>query len=172
MKHTIVIIIILSASYFTFGQKGYSLLTTLPPPHFTNKSNEKDYRMNGLILSPQGKFLVLDYGRKASTLAIFSFPNFNLMSTHRIEKNVELSQSYFFDNDSLFYVKEDRYAPDYMVINIYTNRAKNVNCERTPRGCPSEAAGFAKIRTFSNDKKYLIQRSKSNKSMLEVYIRN
>jgi hypothetical protein len=168
MKQIIIILTILLSSYIVFGQKGYSLLTSVPPPHYTHQGNEKDYRMNGLLLSPNGKFLVLDYGRKASTLVIFSFPDFDLKGIYRIEKTVELSQSYFY-NDSLFYVKEDRYAPDYMVINIYTERAMNVNCERAPKGCPSQAAGFAKIRTYSPDKKYLIQRSKDNRSILEVY---
>ncbi|PLX19862.1 MAG: hypothetical protein C0599_10205 [Salinivirgaceae bacterium] len=169
MKHLIFIILLLFSVSLSFGQKGYSLLTTVPPPHFKNNSNEKDYRLNGLLLSPGGKFLVLDYGRKASTLAIFSFPDFDLKEVHRIEKTVELSQTYFDNNDTLLYLKEDRYAPDYMVINVYNGRKMNVNCERTPRGCPSQAAGFAKIRMYSKDKKYLIQRSKDNKSMLEVF---
>lgn len=159
-------------AHFSHGQEEYSLLTNIPPPHFTNNSNEKDYRLNGILLSPDEKFLVLDYGRKASTLAIFTFPDFNLMGTYRIEKTVELSQTYFHKNDSLLFVRQDRYAPDYLVISIYDNRAMNVTCERTPRGCPSQAAGFAKIRTYSSNKKYLIQRSKDNKSLLEVFKKN
>jgi hypothetical protein len=172
MKNLLTIVILISSLGISFGQKGYSLLTNVPPPHFTNNGDEKDYRLNGLLLSPEGKFLVLDYGRKASTLVIFSFPDFDVKGIHRIEKTVELSQTYFYNKDSLLYIKEDRYAPDYMVINTYNNRKMNVNCERTPRGCPSQSAGFAKIRSYSNDKKYLIQRSKDNKSILEVYKRD
>ncbi len=172
MKQAAIIFLIIILALESNAQpNGYEHLTNVPPPHFTNNDKSRKFRLNGILLSPSGKHLVLDYGRKASTLAIFSFPDFMLLDLQRIEKTVELSQSYFSKSDSLLYVKEDRYAPEYSVISFYEKRRMNIKCEDTPRGCPTQAAGFAKIRTYSSDKKYLLQRSRDNKSILEVYKR-
>ncbi len=172
MKYTAIIFLIVFTISDSFAQKeGYEHLTNVPPPHFTHNQKERKFRLNGILLSPSGKHLVIDYGRKASTLAIFSFPDFTLIDLQRIEKSVELSQSYFSKNDSLLFVKEDRYAPEYSVISFYEKRRMNITCQNTPRGCPTQAAGFAKIRTYSPGKKYLLQRSSDNKSILEVYKR-
>lgn len=155
-----------------YAQKdGYEHLTNVPPPHFNNAENERNFRLNGLLLSETGNHLVLDYGRNNSTIAIFSFPDFNLLGLHTLNKVVELSQTYFTNNDSLLFIKEDRYAPDYLMIKVFENRRKNIKCGNTPRGCPSQAAGLAKIRTYTPDKKYLLERSRENKTILEVYKR-
>jgi len=171
-KQIYLVIAFLIFGLFVHAQKdGYEHLTNVPPPHFNNAENQRNFRLNGILLSKTGKHLVLDYGRGNSTIAIFSFPDFNLLGLHTLNKVVELSQTYFTNNDSLLFVKEDRYAPDYMMIKVFEDRRKNIKCANTPRGCPSQAAGLAKIRTYTPDQKYLLERSRKNKSILEVYKR-
>lgn len=171
MKRLIAIsFLILIAFTATAQKKGYKHMANIPPPHYTNNGDSKKFHMNGFLLSPTTKYIVIDYGRKASTLAVFTFPDFDLVGIQRIEKSVELSQTYFAKADSLLFVKTDRYAPDYTMIRVHDMRAMVVPCEKTPKGCPTEAAGFATIKTYSTDKKYLIQRA-SNKSTLEVFVK-
>ncbi len=172
MKHISLVILLILFTLFGHTQKsGYEHITNVPPPHFNNAQNQRNFRLNGILLSRTGEHLVLDYGRQNSTIAIFSFPDFNLLGLHTLNKVVELSQTYFTNNDSLLFVKEDRYAPDYMMIKVFENRKQNIKCGNTPRGCPSQEAGLAKIRTYTPDQKYLLERSRKNKTILEVYKR-
>lgn len=171
IKHSLIIITLILISLTSIAQKkGYKNLANIPPPHYSNTGDSKKFYMNGFLLSPTMKYIVIDYGRKASTLAIFTFPDFDLVGMQRIEKSVELSQTYFASSDSLLFVKTDRYAPDYTMIRVHDIRAMVVPCEKTPRGCPTEAAGFATIKTYSPDKKYILQRA-GDKYTLEVFIK-
>jgi hypothetical protein len=169
MKFFYIAVLIVFFSTSSFGQKaGYEHYKNVPPPHFSNSKKEKKFRINGLMVSPENRYIVVDYGRRGSMLAVFSYPNFEVVSTQRFDKAVELSQSYFYAGDSLLYIKTDRYAPDYTMLRIHDNRPMKVPCERTPKGCPSDAAGLAKIRTYSADMKFLFQRA-DDKITLEVF---
>jgi hypothetical protein len=167
LLHITVFIVFISTS--VFGQKaGYEHYKNVPPPHFSNSKKEKKFRINGLIVSPENQYILVDYRHRGSTLAIFSYPDFEVVAMQRFEKAVELSQSYFYANDSLLYIKTDRYAPDYTMLRIHDNRPMKVPCERTPKGCPTDVAGLAKIRTYSADMKFLFQRA-DDKITLEVF---
>jgi len=171
MRKILIISILITIAFNANAQrKGYKHLANIPPPHYSNSGDSKKFYMNGFLLSPTMKYIVIDYGRKNSTLAIFSFPDFDLIGIQRIEKSVELSQTYFAKADSLLFVKTDRYAPEYTMIRVHDVRAMIVPCEKTPNGCPTQPAGFATVKTYSNDKKYLIQRG-SDKTTLEVFVK-
>lgn len=157
-----------------FGQnkKGYAFLTTIKAPNFIKNSSNKENKnsiVRAMILSESNKFLVATYGRSSSILAFYEIGSFKKICSLRLTGVLELNNSYFSNNDSLFYLKCERYSSEYKKINVYTKRYRKINCNKTPRGCVVEEVTLNKIKFYTKDKKYYIMRSKKNRNDILVY---
>ncbi|MBE9468590.1 MAG: hypothetical protein IMY72_09790 [Bacteroidetes bacterium] len=154
------------------NKKGYEYLTTIKAPNFINNSPNKENKnsiVRAMILSKSNKYFITIYGNKSSILAFYEIGSFKKICSLRLTGVLELNNSYFGSNDSIFYLKCERYSSEYKKINIFTSRYRKINCNKTPRGCRVEEVRLNKIRFYTNDKKYFISRSKKNRNDIFIY---
>jgi len=157
---------------YSQNKKGYAYLTTIKAPNFYKNSPNKENKnsiVRSMILSESNEFLVATYGKKSSIIAFYKIGSFEKISSLRLTGVLELNNSYFSNNDSIFYLKCERYSSEYKKINVYTKRYRKINCEKTPRGCVVEEITLNKIKFYTKDKKYYITRSKKNRNDIIVY---
>ncbi len=154
------------------NKKGYSFLTTIKAPAYTQNSSNKEIKNNivrAMKLSESDRYLVASYGTKLSTIVIYEIGSFKKICSLRLSGVLELNNSYFSNHDSIFYLKSERYSLEYKKIDVFTNRFRKVDCSRTPYGCRVEEVRLNKIKFYTKDKKYFITRSKKNRNDIFVY---
>ena len=154
------------------NKKGYSFLTTIKAPAHTKSSSNKEIKNNivrAMKLSESNRYLVASYGTKLSTIAIYEIGTFKRICSLRLSGVLELNNSYFSNHDSIFYLKSERYSSEYKKIDVFTERFRKVNCDKTPHGCRIEEVTLNKIKFYTKDKKYFITRSKKNRNDILIY---
>lgn len=177
-KSSIILIILISFNITALhaqNKKGYAFLTTIKAPNYVKNYPHKELKnsiVRAMKLSESNKYLVVSYGSKLSTIVIYEIGSFKKVCLLRLTGVLELNNSYFSNNDSIFYLKSERYSSEYKKIDVFKNRFRKVNCNKTPRGCMVEEVSLNKIRFYTKDKKYYISRSRKNRNdilVLEKY---
>ena len=176
-KLSIILIILISFNITALHaqtKKGYAFLTTIKAPNNVKNPHKelKNSIVRAMKLSESNKYLVVSYGSKLSTIVIYEIGSFKKVCLLRLNGVLELNNSYFSNNDSIFYLKSERYSSEYKKIDVFKSRFRKVNCNKTPRGCRVEEVSLNKIRFYTKDKKYYIFRSRKNRNdilILEKY---
>lgn len=164
---------------FVWAQKdGYSNILTIKQPfHTFNSTKLQDtkkafQKVNGLLLSASQKFLVISYSYDPVQLVVYKVGTWEQVGMYQIKgAGVELNQSYFSDDDKMMYVRYDRYATNYKIIEFKTGYIKKIDCSKTPTGCVYEEIRQDQREVTTENKKYYIAVSPFDPSDVIVYIR-
>lgn len=162
-----------------FAQKdGYTNILTIKQPfHTFNSTKLQDtkkafQKVNGLLLSTSQKLLVISYSYDPVQLVIYKVGTWEQVGVYQIKgAGVELNQSYFSDDDKMMYVRYDRYATNYKIIEFKTGYIKKIDCSKTPAGCGYEEIRQDQKELTTDNRKYYIAVSSFDPSDVIVYIK-
>lgn len=157
-------IIVASMNLDVLAQVGdYQSFTTLKP------DMQRKVFANELFLTPDGKYLVVNYGDKPTFIVAYAIEDWKQAAMFRLTDWVDFATAYSDTVTQQFYVKTSRGSSKYHRLDIAEKTQDIIPCDITPRGCPHiEMKKNVKL-LYTADKKYYITIDKQNKREVKVY---
>lgn len=153
-----------SHSFSVVAQSGdYQYLVTLKP------DMQRKVLANELFLSPDGKYIIVNYGNKPTFIAAYSTSDWKQVALFRLKDWVDFSSAYLDTTNQQFYVKISRVSTQYHRLDIKQNTQDIIPCDITPRGCPHIEMKMDVKSLYTKNKQYYIAINKQNKREVKVY---
>lgn len=155
-------------------KKGYTLVTTIKHPRYRFKSSDIDLNtraahVRAIKITENEKYLIISYGFNPTILTIHKFGGYwQRLKEYEVAGVIEMSNSYYYEEDSCMYVNYERYSTKYKRIDMRTDRFKIVPCNTTPNGC-DYIDERDKTSMYSSNDKFFITKSKYYKSDLLIF---
>lgn len=141
----------------------YQHLVTLVP------DMQRKVFANELLLSNDGKYLVVNYGDKPTFIVVYTTEDWKQVANFRLTNWVDFASAYVDVETSQFYVKVSRTSSTYHRLDILKQTQEVVPCEITPRHCPVIELKMSIKSLYTADKKFFININKQNKREVKVY---
>ena len=141
----------------------YQFLTTIKP------DMQRKVLANELMLSPDGKHIVVNYGNKPTFIVVYSTSDWKQVASFRLTDWVDFSSAYVDTTNQQFYVKISRTSTQYHRLDIEQKTQDIIPCDITPRGCPHIEIKMDVKSLYIRDKQYYITINKQNKREVKVY---
>ena len=168
MKHikigllTALFSLLLNADIFA-QSADYQFLVTIKP------DMQRKVLANELMLSPDGKHIIVNYGNKPTFIVAYSTEDWKQVAIFRLTDWVDFSSAYVDTTNQQFYVKISRASTQYHRLDINEKTQDIIPCDITPRGCPHIEVKMDIKSLYTKDKKYYIAINKQNKREVKVY---
>ena len=141
----------------------YQFLVTIKP------DMQRKVLANELMLSPDGKHIIVNYGNKPTFIVAYSTEDWKQVAIFRLTDWVDFSSAYVDTTNQQFYVKISRASTQYHRLDINEKTQDIIPCDITPRGCPHIEVKMDIKSLYTKDKKYYIAINKQNKREVKVY---
>ena len=141
----------------------YQYLTTIKP------DMQRKTLANELMLSPDGKHIIVNYGNKPTFIVAYSTDDWKQVALFRLTDWVDFSSAYIDTTNQQFYVKISRTSTQYHRLDIEQKTQDIIPCDITPRGCPHIEIKMDVKSLYTKDKQYYIAINKQNKREVKVY---
>lgn len=141
----------------------YQFLTTIKP------DMQRKVLANELMLSPDGKHIIVNYGNKPTFIVAYSTDDWKQVALFRLTDWVDFSSAYIDTTNQQFYVKISRTSTQYHRLDIEQKTQDIIPCDITPRGCPHIEIKMDVKSLYTKDKQYYITINKQNKREVKVY---
>ena len=141
----------------------YQFLTTIKP------DMQRKVLANELMLSPDGKHIIVNYGNKPTFIVAYSTEDWKQVAIFRLTDWVDFSSAYIDTTNQQFYVKISRASTQYHRLDIEQKTQDIIPCDITPRGCPHIEIKMDVKSLYTRDKQYYITINKQNKREVKVY---
>ena len=141
----------------------YQFLTTIKP------EMQRKVLANELMLSPDGKHIIVNYGNKPTFIVAYSTSDWKQVALFRLTDWVDFSSAYVDTTNQQFYVKISRVSTQYHRLDIMQNTQDIIPCDITPRGCPHIEMKMDVKSLYTKDKQFYITINKQNKREVKIY---
>lgn len=131
----------------------------------------EESKIQEILVDPKTNNLAISYrSKKVLYISIYKLYSWDKINDYRLDDRVELYNSVFSPDGTIFYANFDSFKLLFSRINLAAGTVDTVECKETPRGCaPSEPTQY-KVEYYTSDRMYYFRRDEAHPNDLLVYI--